>query len=53
MVFENITFSRTVPSKSGGVTRKLLACGECELGPLGWAVGNEYWLAVDRVSYKT
>ncbi|PVG01045.1 Mss4-like protein [Serendipita vermifera] len=53
MVFENVAFSRAIPSTSGGVTKKLLACGECELGPLGWSAGNEYWLAIDRVSYKT
>jgi hypothetical protein len=35
-----------------GKQYKLLACGECELGPLGWSEsGSEYWLACSRVGY--
>jgi hypothetical protein len=35
-----------------GKQLKLLACGECELGPLGWSEGgSEYWLACSRVGY--
>lgn len=32
---------------------KLLACAECDLGPLGWSEegGSEYWLACSRVGY--
>jgi len=32
---------------------KLLACAECDLGPLGWSEegGSEYWLACSRVRY--
>ncbi|KAG8750741.1 hypothetical protein FRC14_000259 [Serendipita sp. 396] len=58
MSFENISFSKPVPTNASNsnstmsVPRKFLACAECDLGPLGWAAGNEYWLAVDRVSYK-
>lgn len=36
-----------------GQRLKLLACGECDLGPLGWSEegGFEYWLACARVGY--
>lgn len=36
-----------------GKALKLLACGDCELGPLGWCEvgGNEFWLACSRVWY--
>lgn len=36
-----------------GQQLKLLACAECDLGPLGWSEegGSEYWLACSRVSY--
>lgn len=32
---------------------KLLACAECDLGPLGWSEEGacEYWLACSRVGY--
>jgi len=34
---------------------KLLACAECDLGPVGWCEpgGNEFWVACRRVRYKT
>jgi guanine nucleotide exchange factor len=33
---------------------KLLACAECDLGPVGWCEpgGNEFWVACQRVRYK-
>ncbi|KAJ7054062.1 acyl-CoA N-acyltransferase [Mycena amicta] len=53
MQFENIGFSRPVASL--GENMKLLACAECDLGPLGWCQqgGSEFWLACSRVAYKT
>lgn len=52
MAFENVAFSRTV--SSSGKNLKLLACAECELGPLGWCAegGSEFWLVADRVGYR-
>ncbi|KAF4566296.1 hypothetical protein EYR36_011713 [Pleurotus pulmonarius] len=57
MVFENIGFSRPVtalPPSDTGARLKLLICGECDLGPLGWCEegGSEYWLACSRVGYR-
>ncbi|RPD65432.1 acyl-CoA N-acyltransferase [Lentinus tigrinus ALCF2SS1-7] len=53
MVFENIGFSRPVQT-TGGNRLKLLACAECDLGPLGWCEegGSEFWLACNRVGYR-
>ncbi|KAI0717435.1 acyl-CoA N-acyltransferase [Cerioporus squamosus] len=53
MVFENIGFSRPV-QVAGGNKLKLLACAECDLGPLGWCEegGSEFWLACNRVGYR-
>jgi len=54
MVFENIGFTHPVqPLTNSGQRLKLLACAECDLGPLGWSEegGSEYWLACSRVSY--
>ena len=62
MVFENIGFSKTMPTyqssgepSDGPQPIKLLTCAECDLGPLGWVEegprGMVYWLAVDRVGY--
>lgn len=33
---------------------KLLACAECDLGPVGWCEpgGTEFWVACQRVRYK-
>ncbi|KAF7324804.1 hypothetical protein MKEN_00522200 [Mycena kentingensis (nom. inval.)] len=52
MQFENIGFSRPVAAL--GPTMKLLACAECDLGPLGWSQqgGTEFWLACSRVAYR-
>ena len=38
-----------------GKKLKLLACAECDLGPLGWSEegGTEFWLACSRVGYRT
>ncbi|KAH9849400.1 acyl-CoA N-acyltransferase [Lenzites betulinus] len=55
MAFENIGFTRAVQATGpGGRKLKLLACAECELGPLGWCEegGNEFWLACNRVGYR-
>lgn len=63
MVFENITFSKNLPTdgsqailQGGSRLVKLLACAECDLGPLGWveedSSGVTYWLVVDRVGYQ-
>ncbi|KAE9394079.1 Mss4-like protein [Gymnopus androsaceus JB14] len=58
MEFENIGFSRPVESLSlspSGKKLKLLACAECDLGPLGWSEegGNEFWLVCSRVGYRS
>ncbi|KAJ7288559.1 acyl-CoA N-acyltransferase [Mycena rebaudengoi] len=52
MEFENIGFSHAV--ESVGDKKKLLACAECDLGPLGWCKvgGTEFWLACSRVGYR-
>ena len=36
-----------------GPKLKLLACAECDLGPLGWCEegGKEFWLTCTRVGY--
>lgn len=54
MEFENIGFSRPTQPSSTGPKLKLLACAECDLGPLGWSEegGREFWLACARVGYR-
>ncbi|KAF8066733.1 acyl-CoA N-acyltransferase [Lyophyllum atratum] len=54
MEFENIGFSRPMNQNSTGPKLKLLACAECDLGPLGWSEegGREFWLACARVGYR-
>ncbi|KAG6866147.1 hypothetical protein C0991_008100 [Blastosporella zonata] len=56
MEFENIGFSRAVQGLVGenGRPLKLLACAECDLGPIGWAEdgGKEFWVACERVGYR-
>ncbi|KAF8631457.1 hypothetical protein AX15_002395 [Amanita polypyramis BW_CC] len=55
MTFENIGFSYPVASLSANEPQmKLLACAECDLGPLGWteAGSTEFWLACGRVAYR-
>ncbi|KAI0261226.1 acyl-CoA N-acyltransferase [Gloeopeniophorella convolvens] len=51
MAFENIGFSKPVNAEK---PLKLLACAECDLGPIGWCEpgGNEFWVASQRVRYK-
>ncbi|KAJ4487677.1 Mss4-like protein [Lentinula aciculospora] len=58
MAFENVGFSRPVeslPLSPSGKKLKLLACAECDLGPLGWSEegGSEFWLACSRVGYRS
>ncbi|KAF8269447.1 acyl-CoA N-acyltransferase [Lactarius quietus] len=50
MLFENIGFSKSVHIDK---PLKLLACAECDLGPVGWCEpgGNEFWVACQRVRY--
>ncbi|KAL7284214.1 hypothetical protein ACG7TL_001496 [Trametes sanguinea] len=55
MAFENIGFSRAIQATGpNGQKLKLLACAECDLGPLGWCEegGSEFWLACNRVGYR-
>ncbi|KAF9468804.1 acyl-CoA N-acyltransferase [Collybia nuda] len=55
MEFENIGFSRPLQQQSSSSPKmKLLACAECDLGPLGWTHegGTEFWLACSRVGYR-
>ncbi|KAL0958846.1 hypothetical protein HGRIS_014165 [Hohenbuehelia grisea] len=57
MAFENIGFTRpakSLPLSDNGKALKLLACAECDLGPLGWSEegGSEFWLACARVGYR-
>ncbi|KAJ8079148.1 hypothetical protein PM082_013436 [Marasmius tenuissimus] len=56
MQFENVGFSKTTEAMLGpsGKKLKLLACAECDLGPLGWSEegGTEFWLASTRVGYR-
>ncbi|KZT25593.1 Mss4-like protein [Neolentinus lepideus HHB14362 ss-1] len=53
MAFENIGFSKPLVG-STNPNMKLLACAECDLGPLGWCEqgGKEFWLAAGRVRYS-
>ncbi|KAJ3508475.1 hypothetical protein NLJ89_g5741 [Agrocybe chaxingu] len=39
---------------STGKKIKLLACAECDLGPVGWCEegGSEFWLSCSRVAYR-
>ncbi|KAH9991977.1 Mss4-like protein [Russula compacta] len=52
MLFENIGFSKPIHTDK---PLKLLACAECDLGPVGWCEpgGNEFWVACQRVRYRT
>lgn len=53
MAFENISFTKPIAgTENNAVPRKLLACAECDLGPIGWAEGTDYWLVANRVAYK-
>ncbi|KAI0090668.1 acyl-CoA N-acyltransferase [Irpex rosettiformis] len=54
MQFENIEVSRTIVLSETSKRIKLLACAECEIGPLGWHEegSTEFWLAIDRVGYR-
>ncbi|THU90396.1 acyl-CoA N-acyltransferase [Dendrothele bispora CBS 962.96] len=56
MKFENIGFSKPVAGilSPAGKPVKLLACAECDLGPLGWSEedGKEFWLVPARVVYR-
>jgi guanine nucleotide exchange factor len=55
MSFENVTFTRPTTDVHGdGRSVKLLACGECETGPIGWAeiTGKESWVHTSRVAYR-
>ncbi|RDB26716.1 putative N-acetyltransferase C9.02c [Hypsizygus marmoreus] len=49
-----IQFERFNTCSSAGPRLKLLACAECDLGPLGWCEegGKEFWLACERVAYR-
>ncbi|TIC01294.1 Mss4-like protein [Wallemia mellicola] len=51
MSFENITFSKTAPQTAANVS-KFLACGECEIGSLGWVDNAGCWIDVKRVLYE-
>jgi len=53
MAFENIGFTHPVQPLTNSGRLKLLACAECDLGPLGWSEegASEYWLACSRVGY--
>ncbi|KAJ7182668.1 acyl-CoA N-acyltransferase [Mycena crocata] len=53
MEFKNIGFSHAIFSLGDKI--QLLACAECDLGPLGWCKegGAEFWLACSRVGYQT
>ncbi|PFH51637.1 hypothetical protein AMATHDRAFT_142224 [Amanita thiersii Skay4041] len=54
MSFENIGFTHAVTSMGNTTEQmKLLACAECEVGPLGWCMvgGTEFWVACERVAY--
>ncbi|TFK65991.1 acyl-CoA N-acyltransferase [Pluteus cervinus] len=54
MAFENVGFSRPVATLASATPMKLLACAECDLGPVGWHQpgGTEFWVACTRVAYK-
>ncbi|KAJ7595949.1 acyl-CoA N-acyltransferase [Mycena floridula] len=52
MEFENIAFSHAVDNAIlPGLKLKLLACAECDLGPIGWCEegGTEFFLSPIRV----
>ncbi|KAF4609955.1 hypothetical protein D9613_010541 [Agrocybe pediades] len=55
MKFENVGFTRPAQPTASGPRLKLLTCGECDLGPLGWSEegGSEYWLVCSRVAYRS
>ncbi|PPQ70423.1 hypothetical protein CVT24_013173 [Panaeolus cyanescens] len=52
MSFENAGFTRAVDGKR----IKLLTCGECELGPIGYCEEiprpTEFWVSCSRVAYR-
>lgn len=54
--FENVGFTRRAEALSAdsGKNLKIIICGECDLGPLGWCEdgGSEFWLACSRVGYR-
>ncbi|KAA1477795.1 acyl-CoA N-acyltransferase [Dentipellis sp. KUC8613] len=52
MAFENIGFSKPVTSDEK--PKKLLACAECDLGPVGWCLqgSSEFWVSCERVRYR-
>lgn len=51
MSFENITFSKIAPGTPANVS-KFLACGECEIGSLGWVDNAGCWIDMKRVLYE-
>ncbi|TIA89496.1 hypothetical protein E3P80_02929 [Wallemia ichthyophaga] len=51
MSFENITFSKIAPGTPANVS-KFLACGECEIGSLGWVDNSGCWIDMKRVLYE-
>ena len=51
MSFENITFSKTAPQTPSTIS-KFLACGECEIGSLGWVDNSGCWIDLSRVLYE-
>ncbi|TIA88292.1 hypothetical protein E3P99_02698 [Wallemia hederae] len=51
MSFENITFSKIAPGTPPNVS-KFLACGECEIGSLGWVDNVGCWIDMKRVLYE-
>jgi len=56
MQFENIAFSKPTGSivPESGKVMKVLACAECETGPLGWCEqgSTEFWIVANRVHYQ-
>ncbi|KAI9451854.1 acyl-CoA N-acyltransferase [Russula earlei] len=49
---QNVGFSKPTHTDK---PLKLLACAECDLGPIGWCepVGSMFWVACQRVRYRT